>query len=207
MTVEISDGELIKGCVSGEDRASWEIFVRKHSKLIWNSALKTFRAYTFPNSKEDIEDVYGLVFLSLIENDFRKLRQFRSENACSLSTWLTVVTVRKTIDFIRRDKRHLILEPQTEGTNILDHVLHNGQNPDIELEEKEKDIAFNKALHMLSPQDKLLYDLLYNWQFSPEESAKILCLSLNTVYSKKHRIIERIKKNIKDLQEKENSCV
>jgi DNA-directed RNA polymerase specialized sigma24 family protein len=58
-------------------------------------------------TNEDTEDIYSSVFLSLIENNFKKLRQFRNKNACSLTTWLTIITSRMTIDYMRKDKRYL----------------------------------------------------------------------------------------------------
>ena len=99
-----NDLAIIRQCLDNADESAWAAFVEQYSRLIWSGIQKTFRSYFFRFSQEDIEDVFGTVFLSLVENDFRKLRQYRSENSCSLSTYLTVVTVRMAIDFMRRDK-------------------------------------------------------------------------------------------------------
>jgi len=55
-----------------------------------------------------------------------------------------------------------------------------------------------KSLASLSPRDGMIFDLLYNKGESPENAAQTLGLSAALIYSRKHRIIEKIKKNIGD---------
>lgn len=193
-----NDGELIKRCVSGEDETSWEIFARKYSGLIWSSIKKTFHLYTFQNSKQDIEDIYSSVFLSLVEDDFRRLRQFRSKNACSLSTWLAVVTVRKTIDFIRGDKRHLAVDP-LEGERELWEFLPDGRGAaDKTLEEKQANVCLKKAVEALSPEDRAIYELLFEKGLASGAAAKAAGISVTALYTRKNRLVKKIKKSMQE---------
>jgi RNA polymerase sigma factor (sigma-70 family) len=130
MKDNVTDLELIKRCINGNDKAAWEIFVNDYSKLIWNSIRKTFLKYSFRYADEDVEDMYSSVFVSLVDNDFKKLRQFRSENACSVSTWLTVITIRMTIDFLRKDKRHLVAEPAGDDQDIWNLISDSSRRAD-----------------------------------------------------------------------------
>ncbi|MBI5196388.1 MAG: sigma-70 family RNA polymerase sigma factor [Nitrospirae bacterium] len=199
ITDNLQDSELIKKCLSGENVAAWEVFVKSYSKLIWNSIHKTFNQYSFRHSKEDTEDIYGSVFLSLIENDFKKLRQFRGENACTLRTWLTVITVRMTIDYMRRDKGRFLAESTEKNVDVFEFIPDRRYCSEKLLEEKQTSENLRKSVELLPLQDRMIYDLLYNREVSPEEAAKILGLSAADIYSRKHRIIEKIKKNMKEM--------
>lgn len=198
-TDSLDDNELISRCLSGEDETAWESFVRKYSKLIWSSIHKTFRSCSFAYSDEDTEDIYSSLFLSLIENDFKKLRQFRAENACTLRTWLTVITVRMTIDHMRKDKGSLFAENKGEDRDILETVPDKRYGADGLLEERQMNETLGRAVEDLSPGDKRLYDLLYRRGVSAEEAAGILGLPVANIYSRRHRIIKKIKKNTKEM--------
>jgi len=199
MSDKHSDSDLIQGCLNNSDRAAWEAFVRKYSKLIWSTIHKTCHTYSFRYADEDAEDMYSGLFLSLIENDFKKLRQFRRENACSLSTWLTIITARMTIDFMRKDKGRYMAQSSREDDDLWEVVPDGKYRADKLMEEKQTAEGFNKAISALSPGDGMIYDLLYRQGFSPEETAKTLGLTVSAVYTRKHRIIGKIKKDIKDM--------
>jgi RNA polymerase sigma-70 factor (ECF subfamily) len=196
MTDNLSDSQLLNRCIDGGDKAAWEAFVKKFSRLIWNSIHKTFSTHFFSYSREDAEDMYSSVFLSLVDRDFNKLKQFRGDNACTLSTWLSIITVRMTIDYMRRDKRHMAVNPGEEDREIWDVIPDNRYRADTLVEEKQADEHLKKSIDLLSVRDRLIYDLLHNKGFSPEETAETLKLPVSIVYSRKHRIIEKIKKNI-----------
>jgi RNA polymerase sigma factor (sigma-70 family) len=192
-------GELLKRCLDEGDVTVWESFVRLYSRLIWGTIHKTFNLYAFRYSKEDTEDIYSSVFLSLIEDDFRRFRQFRSENACSFSTWLSVIASRMTIDYMRRDKKHLIVEAKDEDRDILDIIPQGDPGVTEMIEEREDGDNFRKALKLLSPKDRMIYDLLYMKETTPEETADIMGLSISSIYTSRHRIIKKMKKIIEDM--------
>lgn len=198
MTDNLADSELIKRCLSDGDIGAWETFVRRYSRLIWNSVHKTFLSYSFQYTNEDVEDMYSALFLSLVENDFKKLRQFRGENSCAVSTWLTVVIVRMTIDYMRKDKRHHVLKSDQEDGDIWESIPDTRYRADKLIEEKQERESLEISMAGLSPRDEMIYDLLYNKGFSPEETAETLGLTASAVYSRKHRIIGKIKKATKE---------
>jgi RNA polymerase sigma-70 factor (ECF subfamily) len=192
----LSDHELIRRCLDDEDRTAWEAFVRKYSKLIWNAIHKTFHQHGFAYQREDAEDVFSSLYLSLIENKFKRLREFRGENACALSTWLSVVTIRLTIDYLRKDKNHLNVKSGQEDSDIWDLIPDNRYQADTLVEKKQAGEKLKKSVDALSARDKMLYELTYNKGFSPEETAAAMGMSVAAVYTQKHRIIAKIKKNI-----------
>jgi len=194
-------GEKALQDLFNNDEKAWEAFVRRYSRLVWSSIHKTFISYGFSNSKEDVEDIYGAVFLSLMEDDFRRLRQFNSENACSLSTWLSIVTVRKTIDYIRADKRHLCPDLGEDDGDPAETLPDKRDRADEELEGRQDKELLDRAVAALSVRDKLLYELIFVREVPPEEIAGMMGLTVPTVYSRKHRITARMKKIVGGLQE------
>jgi RNA polymerase sigma factor (sigma-70 family) len=190
----IHDQELIARCVTGRDDDAWELFVRRYSRLIWSSIHKTFRFSSFLYSQEDVEDVYSSVFLSLLDNDYVKLRMFESRNACTLSTWLAVVTVNRTIDYLRKQK--LSSKTRDEDSSPLEDFVDRRESVETLLMEKQKNDAFGRAVAALSEQDRQVYNLLYIHGFSPDKAAHAMGLSLTAFYTKKHRLIEKIKKSL-----------
>ncbi len=199
MADQRTDNELIKRCLHNGDREAWETFVRRYSRLIWNSIHKTFHSYFFQYTNEDIEDIYSSLFLSLVEKDFKKLRQFKGKNACSVSTWLTIITVRLTIDYMRKDKRHYVLKSDQEDRDIWESIPDSKSRADKLVEEKQMGESLKISVGTLSSRDEMIYDMLYNKGYSPEDTAKKLGLTVSAVYTRKHRIIGKIKKNIKDM--------
>lgn len=199
MKETLSDQELIKRCLEAEGKEAWEIFVRRFSKLIWNSIHKTFHTYFFSYHPEDAEDMYGAIFMSLIENDFRKLRQFRNENACTLSTWLSIISTRMTIDFMRKDRSRFFVDSREDDRGIWDSIADHNYRADNIIENKQKEAKLERSLNQLQYKDRLIYDLLFRKGVSPEETARILDITVATVYSRKHRIIEKIKNHIKSM--------
>lgn len=192
MPDDILDIELIERCASQNDECAWEMFVRKYSRLIWSAIHKTFLSTHYPYTPEDAEDLFHGVFVSLIDNDFKKLRQFRSRNACTLSTWLTVVAVNQTIDFMRRETKRFhvsIDDAQVSGSALTDQ----GQDIESILMERQFTSAIKKALPGLPETDRQVYELLFVQGLVPEEAAANLGISLSTLYTRKHRLINKLK--------------
>jgi RNA polymerase sigma-70 factor (ECF subfamily) len=199
MMAHVSDIELIRKCINDNDIDAWEVFVRKFSNLVWNSIRKTFYNYSFQHTREDIEDMYSSVFLSLMENDFKKLRQFRSRNDCAVSTWLAIITVRATIDMLRKDKSHLSVDTAREDQDLWDIIPDRKPRADRRIENVQEERKFERTIENLPPRDRMIYDMLYNKGFSAEKTAEMLGMTVSSIYTRKHRIIEKIKKSVSEM--------
>lgn len=190
---QISDSEVISRCLDFEDGPSWELFVRRYSKLIWSSIHKVLRTASFRYTLEDAEDVYSGIFLSLLQNDCRKLRQFQARNGCKLSTWLSVVAVRATIDFVRQQNRQA-QHTLNEDELAFDSLQEPKPNIEAALLEMEQRTAFEQALHALPESDRQLLHLQQSENLTPADAARKLGISVTAFYTRKHRLTERLKK-------------
>lgn len=196
MNEALSENELLRKCLNEGDGVVWELFVRRYAKLIWGTLRKTFLSYSFRHTEEDLEDIFNAVFVSLLENDFRKLRQFRNENSCSLSTWLTIIASRTAIDHIRQDRSHLFRETADGERDIYETIPASEKSFEHLLVHKQLDERLKAAIAELGAQDRLIIRLILEKGLTPEETAGILGLSAETVYSRKSRLTERLKKSV-----------
>ncbi len=186
MGTSSDDSSLIKDCISGK-REAWDLFVSRFSKLIYHSINKA-RSYAPKLDQEDMEDIYSSVFLSFLEDDYRRLRQFKGKKGCTLSSWVRLITIRHTIDFLRKQKHHIPIDNKNE---TLKDNKPSAQDY-IELSETEE--MLKKAIEALPPLDRLFMELYYTKELPPEEIADIMNISVSTVYSKKTRIRNKMEK-------------
>ena len=144
---------------------------------------------------QDVGDIYGEVFLELFSDDFRKLRQFKGKNGCTLATWIRIIASRATIDWIKnKAKREGIVE--IRGL-IPDYYQDPSPSPEQELVGQEEETIAESALNKLSAEDRLFFTLYYVRKMDVEAIAKALDVSVSTVYSKKNRLAGKLKKFVK----------
>jgi len=77
---------------------------------------------------------------------------------------------------------------------MIETLQDNRDSAERQLEKYETEKAFRDAINELPPSERLFIRLYYEKELSDEEVAGILHVSINTVYSKKNRIREKIKK-------------
>lgn len=171
---------LLAGCLNGE-KTAWDAFVLQYSALVYHTIKKTLALYHVRSNDDQVEDLYQEFFLSILRNDFKKLRQFRGEYGCTLASWIRLVAARLTIDSLR--KRQQALAPEAaEPPNPVDSLLG-----------REEERLLLRALDMLSPKDRIFVDLCFCQSLQPEEIASILQLSVGAVYTQKSRILAKLR--------------
>jgi RNA polymerase sigma factor (sigma-70 family) len=179
-----NERSLLVGCLEG-DKAAWDAFVLQYSSLVYHTIKKTLASYHVETAPHLVEDLFQDVFVALLREDFRKLRQFRGERECSLATWLRLVTSRLTIDFLRnRDSSSLApLQESFEQPDVPTLVI-----------EREDEEAIARAVGHLAPRERLIIDLCFVRAVPPEEIAAIFRISVSAVYTQKSRILAKLRK-------------
>ena len=84
---------LLAGCLNRE-KTAWDAFVLQYSSLVYHTIRKTFSLYHTEPRTELVEDLFQEFFVSLLRDNFKKLRQFRGDQGCSLASWLRLVASR-----------------------------------------------------------------------------------------------------------------
>ena len=113
-----SEKELLNACVQGSKEA-WDTFVEKYTNLIYHAINKTLKTYYADHLYQDINDIHNNVFLSLMKNDYRKLRQYEGRNGCTVSSWLMIVTTNFTLNFIKKSKATYIKSFKARSQSLL----------------------------------------------------------------------------------------
>ena len=189
VNADLADDELLRRCIEG-DQSAWNLFVDRYSKLIYHTIYKTLRVNDKPAAPDDVNDLFQDVFASFCAQNCKKLRMFDPHKGASLASWLRIITLRMTIDHLRKSKECTSLEdmptePSQEGAQegIID---------------RESQQYLRDMLDELPAKDKLLIELSYIRELPPEEVAQLLHISVGAFYTRKNRIIEKLKKKADD---------
>ena len=175
---------LIAACLR-RDKAAWDSFVAQYSNLIYHTIKKTLNLHHVETRADFVEDLYQEFFLSLLRNEYKKLRQFRGAHGCSLPNWLRILAARLTIDFLRK-------RAPTSG-EVAGAVSRHGPDPAEPLLNEQEEKLLNQAIQTLSPRDRILLDLCYRQALASEQIATLLKTSVSAVYAQKSRVLEKIR--------------
>lgn len=181
---------IIRKCLSG-DKEAWEKLLEKLSPLVFSTIYRTLDKYSFAPSQDDVDDLHNSLFLSLMEGDFRKLRQFKGIS--SLQSYIRIITVRQVVDFLRKQKKHLSLY----SDDMPEPLVCNNPLPDMKVERAD---LINRVMGSLGASDKLLLRLIYEKGLKPKEIAGIMNISVEAFYSKKSRVKKKMKEIMKEIE-------
>ncbi len=195
----MDDLEFVQRCVKG-DRSSWDEFLKRYSRLIYNyiySVLKTKGTRQF--NPDDINDLFQEIFVSLTKDDFKKLRSFKARNGCSLASWLRQVTINFTIDYLRKTKPVVSIDEEIgEDFSLKDILVDATISVKDRLSREEKFQNLKECIEGLESRDKYFLELYISRELKLEELREVLRLSRGAVDMQKARIIERLKECFKN---------
>jgi len=193
----MNDLEFTSRCVKG-DKRSWDEFVDKYSRLIYSYIHSVLKVKGFNLAQDNINDLFQGIFLSLISDNFKKLRSFKSRNGCSLASWLRQVAVNHSIDYLRKFRQNISLDKEDEEGFSLKDVLINGSTPAIEIinnSDRLKDLK--DCIKKLDSDEKYFLELHINRGLSLEVLKGHLRLSRGAIDMRKSRIIEKLRECFK----------
>ena len=154
-----SEKDLLNACIRGNKKA-WDAFVERYTNLIYHTIHKTLKTYHSDFLYQDLEDIHNSVFLSLMENDYKKLKQFEGINGCTVSSWLMVVTTNFTLNFIKRQKRHIPAEETAgDSRSVMEKVSNPKPQPDEELAKVEYGEILGELIEELNTNDRMFLKL------------------------------------------------
>ncbi len=190
----MNDLEFVQSCVKG-DKQSWDTFVAKYSRLIYNyihSVLKLKGTHQL--TPDDIHDLFQGIFLSLVKDDFKKLRSFQGKNGCSLASWLRQIAIHATVDYIRRIKPTVSLEQENaDEFSLQDVIADPSLSAKDSLSQKEKLSTLADCIAGLNTDDRYFLELHINHSLKLEELKDILLISRPAADMRKFRIIDRLR--------------
>jgi RNA polymerase sigma-70 factor (ECF subfamily) len=182
---------LVQGCIAG-DRGSWRAIMKQYSALVAHAVRSTFLRVLKQADPNLVDDAVQSVWMALCADQCRRLRGFEGNSA--LSTWLTVLSTRRALDYIRSEMR--------KGS--MRHVRLDDEDRDIvkELRAPENEEQFSmdelfvlyEALERLPEDDRLVLKMYYLDGLSYRSIAGVLKVAPNTVSSYLLRARDKLKK-------------
>lgn len=187
----VEEMALVRRCVAGDSEA-WRTIMSQYGALVAHAVRNTLQRVLKRADPAQVDEAVQAVWFSLCEDGCRRLRGFQSKAA--LSTWLTVISTRRTLDFIRTEMR--------KGS--LRHVHLDDEDRDIvkELQAPEAEERFSmdeifvlyEALEKLPSDDRLILKLYYLDGLSYRSIAQALEVAPNTVSSYLLRARDKLKR-------------
>ena len=183
----MDERQLIDRCIRGETSA-WELLVRDYGPAVYDAARFTLRRVLGAAREEDVENVYQGVLLGLCDRDAHRLKLFQGRS--SFKTWLTSVTARFALNYIRTEKRKGSLK-----TLALDASAADVAGRDLLSEDVDDRERVHRALEKIPPREKLILKLFYFDGLSYKAVAEILRIPMNSVSPLLIRAKESLRKH------------
>lgn len=187
----MSDAEIIEQLKQGSQLA-FKRLVERHQKLVINTC------YGLVQNREDAEDIAQDVFIEV----YRNISNFRADS--KISTWLYRIAVNRSLNYIRDNKKHKWFrsvedEVTTKNKQLLQIESSKTEQPEYELENKQRAIILQEAISSLPQNQKIAFTLSKYEELSYQEISRVMELSVSSVES----LLFRAKKN---LQKKLYKC-
>jgi RNA polymerase sigma-70 factor, ECF subfamily len=183
----MTDQELIEGLLA-HDRTAIHTLVNTYQKKV----IKT--AYYFLQNMEDAEDLSQDIFIDILD----EARRFRK--ASTLSTWIYRITVNRSLNLVKKNKRkkifHSIEDYFNKRTNETDQTHTEPLETTSPLEENERREILNKAIQSLPENQKIAFILNKYEELSYKEIAGIMNMSLSSIESLIHRAKLNLQKRL-----------
>lgn len=191
------DRSLLERCIAGERRA-WAQFVERFSRYVYYLIQRTDQKYGAGLSEADVADAHNDVFIAFLEDDMRRLRAFEGRNGCSVRSWVRLITIRKTLDLLRRRKVHLSID-RDDGDDGARPIELSDDGPDplealLSARAQARHAQLTALIEQLRPTDRLLLDLLYNQKLSVDAATAVLQINRGALYTRKTRVIKRLRR-------------
>ena len=134
-------------------------------------------------NREDAEEVTQEAFFRA----FTHLEGFKGDSR--FSTWLIRIAINEALMKLRRRRPTVSLdgERETENGVVIHEVEDWGPSPEQRYSQQELQHILSEAMGQLSPDMRLVTQLRDVEEFSTEETAQILGLSVSAVKSRSHR--------------------
>lgn len=196
----IEETQLLSALLAPQKEAlrqkRWGEFVARYERLITSCVLKVLRRYGAVFSSEDLDDLVADVWVTLLRDDMKKLRQYDAERGFRIASFIGLVATNVTIDHLRA--RQADAQPLDQLTE--EHVaLTQPETRDV-VEDREQAQLARAALARLSSDERTFVFEVFHSERSPEELARRLGVTTNTVYSRKFKVREKLARIVANLE-------
>jgi RNA polymerase sigma-70 factor (ECF subfamily) len=156
---------------------------QNHWERIWRMALR------YSGSKNDAEDIMQETFI----NAYRKIHTYKFHLSSSFASWLNTICLNCTIDFLRRRKSKQINKHISLNDLIYEPASSNPSPYQI-TEEKQAEKKIQECLQILSPRQRVIFDMRFNQHMDIRDIAEYLQCSTSNVKTQIFRSLQKLRK-------------
>jgi len=136
---------------------------------------------------ENADDVLQNTFIKI----FKNLKNFRYDSR--LFSWMYRIAVNESLNFLKKQKKHLTTDGQDELINLL--------KSDPYYDGDEILLLLEKALLKLPPRQQEIFRLKYFSRMKFQEIADLLNISVGSLKASYHLAVKKIKNELNLLDE------
>jgi len=186
---EVDDLELLRRVLT-RDHDAFEAFYARFRNLVLACVSRVCARAGVRLQSDDLADLVSEVTLNMVANDYRRLRLYRTDGGCSVSSWVGVIASSTAHDFLRKERRRR-LDPMLDSE--LERIATPVDGPDHDLIDRQQRKFVDDALAQFSARDRDFVRLYFVDALDPETIAERMNVSVSTVYSKKAKIKTRLR--------------
>ena len=184
----MTDEELIEGILN-KNQATFKILVDTYQSIVLNTC------NSFLHNKTFSEDVTQEVFIEV----FLSIHKFKKE--AKLSTWLYRISVNKSLNFIRDNKKNNLFKSIEnfflgEGNQELQISDNDNETSENEAIIKERIELLHQSINALSKNQKIAFTLHKMEDLSYKQISQVMNLSLSSVEGLIHRAKINVQREI-----------
>lgn len=185
--MEKTDEELVVDHLSGDSNA-FALLVQRHLKGVYSFAARSIH--------DEAEDIVQDTFLKVWKN----LKKYKPRNA-KFKTWLMRITRNTVIDYLRKKKSFVFSDFDGHADINISNISDSEDLPDEIVARAHDALHIETLLKKLSPEYREVLLLRYMNQMTFGEIGEILDESINTVKSRHHRGLIKLRQYINDLHQ------
>lgn len=176
--------ELLQRCRE-RDKDAWEVFINHYGHIIYHYIIKTMKRYLYTYNEDDLDDIFNNVFLALLSENCKKLRDFRGCNERSFLAYLRVIIFHIAVDYLREKETFIEFE-RIQNLDLASVSSVRMDRRDL----KEMILILRESL---PARYSLLFRLIYEEGFNFSEIADIMNMKINAVHQLKYRMVCKIR--------------
>lgn len=178
----LSESDLLQRLLTTE-AAAWAEFHRRYDRMIWTCVHRVIARFSSVVASDAIQEIRGNFYASLFANDMHKLRRFEIERGNKLGSWIGLIAINATWDYLRATARRPVVDPM-----MLAEELHDDRDALDTHAVREDCDRLAAIVRTLSPRDQEFVRLCFVDGCSPQEVADAMGIEVKSVYTKKHRL-------------------
>jgi len=187
LAMNVNDKFVILLAKKGDERALRELYENNYEKI--------YRlAYRYSRSQQDAEDIMQETFIKA----FKGIKKFDPSISTNFPGWIYQIGIHCSLDYLRRRKKR-----KADKTASLTDIRYE---PEVQNSSPEKSAIANQAifqmkdaLHILSPRQRVIFDLRHHQHMAFKEIAERLECSQSTVKKQLQRAVSKLKKQLEPL--------